>query len=91
MNKHLIPVLSILLAVVFPLAATSYPSLDIQYEVENGDEIVLDQDSLQTFIEQWQDDSLPTLAEAEKELRMALKAGNPDLEQLQSLYRMQQQ
>ena len=91
MKKHLITILSILLTAVFPAAATSYPSLDNQYEIENKDEIVLDQEALQTFIQQWQDDSLPTLAEAEKNLRLALKEGNPDLEQLQSLYRMQQQ
>ena len=91
MKKYLLSILSILIAVAFPLAATSYPSLDTQYEVENGDEVVLEQESLQIFIQQWQDNSFPTFAEAEKELRLALKEGNPDLEQLQSLYRMQQQ
>jgi outer membrane protein TolC len=91
MKKHLITILSILLTAVFPAVATFYPSLDNQYEIENKDEIVLDQEALQTLIQQWQDDSLPTLAEAEKNLRLALKEGNPDLEQLQSLYRMQQQ
>jgi hypothetical protein len=79
------------LAVALPLAATSYPSLDVQYELENGDEVVLDQARLQTFIQQWQDKSFTTFAEAEKELRQALIAGNPDLEQLESLYRIQQQ
>jgi hypothetical protein len=91
MKKHLLIILSILLSVVLPLAATSYPSLDIQYEIENGDEVVLDQKSLQTFIQQWQDNSFPTFSEAEKELRFALTVGNPDLEQLNSLYRIQRQ
>jgi outer membrane protein TolC len=91
MKKHLIPILSILLAVALPLAATLYPSLDIQYELENEDEVVLEQESLQTFIQQWQDNSFPTFAEADKELRLALTRGNPDLEQLKSLYRIQQQ
>jgi len=91
MKKYLLLILSILITVAFPLAATSYPSLDVDYEVEDGDEVVLEQESLKTFIQQWQDDSFPTLAEAEKELRQSLIEGNPDLEQLESLYRIQQQ
>lgn len=91
MKKYLLLILSILLTSSFPLFATSYPSLDVQYEVENGDEVVLDQESLKEFILQWQDNSFPTFLEAEKDLRKALVEGNPDLEQLESLYRMQQE
>lgn len=91
MKKYLLIILSISLSVVFPLAATSYPSLDVQYEVENEDEIVLNQDRLIIFIQQWQDNSLPTFTEAENKLRRVLIDGNPDLEQLESLYRIQQQ
>jgi outer membrane protein TolC len=90
MKKHLIPILSILLVIALPISATSYPSLDIKYEVDNEDEVVLDQESLKAFIQQWQDNSFPTFFESEKELRLALTEKNPDLEQLQSLYRMQQ-
>ena len=90
MKKHFISIL-ILLAIALPLAATSYPSLDTSYELDNGDEVVLEQDKLQTFIQQWQDDTHPTFAQAERELRQVLVKGNPDLEQLQSLYRIQQQ
>lgn len=89
MKNHLLPILSILIAISFPLSANSYPSLDVQYEVENGDEVVLDQEKIQTFINQWQDNSLSTFSEAAKELRLVLLKGNYDLEQLQSLYRMQ--
>lgn len=91
MKKYLLPILSILFVFVFPLAATSYPFLDNNYEVENGDEVLLDQEDLQSFINQWQDSSIITFAAADKELRQALIEHNPDLEQLQSLYRMQQQ
>ncbi len=91
MKKYLLLMLNILLTVGFLFAATSYPSLDVQYQIENEDEVVLNQESLKTFIQQWQDDSLPTLAEAEKDLRKSLIEGNYDLEQLESLYRIQQQ
>lgn len=91
MKKYLLILMALLLVIVFPLSATSYPSLDIQYEIENGDEILLDQEILQSFIDQWQDETLPVFSDVEKELRLALIKENSDLEQLNSLYRMQQQ
>ena len=91
MKKHLLLILSILLTITLPLAATSYPSLDREYEVENGDEVIIDQDRLQSFIQEWQQDSLISFSEAEKKLRIILKERNPDLEQLESLYRIQQE
>ncbi len=91
MKKYLLILLTLLLVFVFPLSAISYPSLDIQYEIENGDEILLDQEILQSFIDQWQDESLAVFSDIEKDLRLALIEGNSDLEQLNSLYRMQQE
>ncbi len=91
MKKYLLLILSILFSVASSFAATNYPSLDIQYELENEDEVVLDQESLNTFIQQWQDDSIITFSDAEKELYIALRERNIDLEQLQSLYNIQQE
>jgi outer membrane protein TolC len=91
MKKYRLLLLIILLSATFNLAASSYPSLDNKYEIENGDEVILEQEGLQSFIKQWQDDTLPTFAQAEKDLRLALKDGYPDLEQLESLYRIQLQ
>ncbi|MGD1821745.1 MAG: TolC family protein [Pleomorphochaeta sp.] len=91
MKKYLQLLLSILLTVAFPLVATSYPSLDVEYELENGDEIILEQESLNAFINQWQDDSILSFLDAEKELRIALLQENYDLEQLESLYRIQRE
>lgn len=91
MKKFLLQILSILVVVVSPLAATSYPSLDIEYQVEKGEEILLNKDKLNNFIEQWQDNSFITFSEAQANLRKALIEKNLDLEQMQSLYRIQQQ
>lgn len=90
MRKHLtiiIPV--VLLAIALPITASSYPQLTRQYELEREEVVPLDQESLQSFIRQWQEESLPTFAQADQQLRKALKQGNPSLEQLESLYRMQ--
>ena len=91
MNKYLVTIIIIILSVISPLLATSYPSLDIQYEVENGDEIILEQEDILSFIKQWQDESINTFSDIEKELRRSLVEKNPDLEQLESLYRIQQE
>lgn len=94
MRKHLvITIIVVLLSIALPLSA-SYPSLTPQYEGGVEELPTLDQDvleGLEAFIEEWQDLSGPTFTEADQALRIALKQGNLNLEQLQSLYRMQEE
>lgn len=90
MRKHLtITTILVLLVIVLPVTASSYPKLTTQYELDREDIVPLEQEALQAFIEEWQEESLPTFAQADQQLRNALKKGNLNLEQLQSLYRMQ--
>ena len=72
-----------------PLSASSYPKLTTQYELGDSDVVTLGQEELQAFIQEWQDKDLPTFTEADQMLRKTLEEGNLNLEQLQSLYRMQ--
>lgn len=90
MRKHLtITTILVLLVIVLPVTASSYPKLTTQYELDREEIVPLEQEALQAFIEEWQEESLPTFAQADQQLRNALKKGNLNLEQLQSLYRMQ--
>ncbi|HKL57218.1 MAG TPA: hypothetical protein VJ854_02365 [Sphaerochaeta sp.] len=92
MRKHLLPsTIIVLLALVMPLSASSYPTLTARYELGGSEVVALDQEELQAFIQQWQDSRLPTFAQADQMLRSALQKGNLDLEQLQSVYRIQQE
>lgn len=74
-----------------PLSASSYPKLTTKYELGKSDVVVLGQEELQAFLQAWQDNALPTFTEADKQLKKALDQGNLNLEQLQSLYRMQEE
>ena len=78
-----------LLVIIAPLTASSYPNLDAQYEISSSDVVQLGQEDLQAFLNEWQDSSMPTFADADRMLRDALDAGNLSLDQLSSLYRMQ--
>jgi outer membrane protein TolC len=90
MRKHLILITTVvLLAIALPITASSYPKLTRQYELDREEIVSLDQEGLQSFIRQWQEESLPTFAQADQQLRKALRQGNLSLEQLESLYRMQ--
>ncbi len=90
MRKHLtITTILVLLVIALPVTASSYPKLTTQYELDREEIVPLEQEALQAFIKQWQEESLPTFAQADQQLRNALKKGNLNLEQLQSLYRMQ--
>lgn len=89
MRKFLTISIIVLLTTVLPLSASSYPTLTSQYELGKSDVVVLGQEALQAFLAEWQDKSLPTFTEADQQLRKALETGNLNLEQLESLYRMQ--
>ncbi|MDY0289696.1 MAG: hypothetical protein RBR15_12795 [Sphaerochaeta sp.] len=92
MRKHLVPsTIIVLLALVTPLSASSYPTLTARYELGGSEVVTLAQEDVQAFMLQWQDSSLPTFAQADQMLRSALKKGNLNLEQLQSVYRIQQE
>lgn len=89
MRKPLTIIFIVLFAMALPLFASSYPSLVTQYELDNAERVILEQEALLAFIEEWQDLKLPTFAEADTMLRLALKGGNLNIDQLESLYRMQ--
>ena len=88
MRKTLV-IITIVMLLALPLSATSYPKLTTQYELRESDVVPLEQETLQAFIQEWQDSSLPTFTQADQMLREALNQGNLNLEQLQVLYRMQ--
>lgn len=90
MRKALLTI-TIVLLVTFPLFASSYPKLTTSYELGRDEVVPLEQEVLQAFIQEWQDSSLPTFKEADQMLRKVLTQGNLNLDQLQSLYRMQQE
>ncbi|MDD4574579.1 MAG: hypothetical protein PHR69_10230, partial [Sphaerochaeta sp.] len=90
MRKHLILITTLVFfTLALPIKASSYPKLTTQYELDREEIVPLDQEALQAFIEEWQDLKLPTFAEADTMLRLALKGGNLNIDQLESLYRMQ--
>ncbi|HHT81139.1 MAG TPA: hypothetical protein GXZ69_07845, partial [Spirochaetales bacterium] len=90
MRKHLILITTLVFfTLALPIKASSYPKLTTQYELDREEIVPLEQEALQAFIEEWQEESLPTFAQADQQLRNAQKKGNLNLEQLQSLYRMQ--
>ncbi len=90
MKKALLTITTALL-LALPLSAVSYPSLQSQYELGKDDIVPLEREALQAFLQEWQDSTLPTFSEADLMLRKALDTGNLNLEQLQSLYRMQEE
>jgi len=89
MRKTLTITIIACLVMALPLFASSYPMLTAQYELGMEETVPLEQEVLQAFIEEWQDLSLPTFAQVDQMLRKALEQGNLNLEQLQSLYRIQ--
>ncbi|HKL60285.1 MAG TPA: TolC family protein [Sphaerochaeta sp.] len=88
--RKTLSIISLVLLLAFPLAATSYPTLSTTYELGKGEVVPLEQEVLEAFIQEWQDRALPTFEEADQMLRKAIDQGNLNLDQLQSLYRMQQ-
>ena len=82
-------IITITILLALPLSASSYPTLNATYKLGSSDVVPLGQEELQAFIQEWQDTSLPTFTEADQMLRKALEGGNLNLEQLESLYRMQ--
>ncbi|HKM05601.1 MAG TPA: TolC family protein [Sphaerochaeta sp.] len=88
--RKTLQIIALVLLLAFPLAATSYPTLSTTYELGKGEVVPLEQEVLEAFIQEWQDRALPTFEEADQMLRKALDQGNLNLDQLQSLYRMQQ-
>ena len=87
--RKTLTLLFIALLLALPLSASSYPALTAQYELGNGNVVSLEQEALQAFLEEWQDNTLPSFKEADQMLGKALDQGNLNIEQLQSLYRMQ--